>query len=125
MQKQIKKLLLIALGWISLSLGFLGIFLPILPTTPFILLASWAFYRSSDKFYAWLTKHKLFRKYLDYYRTKQGMPLRAKIITILLLHISIFSTVYFHNFHHILEIALVGIAILVTIYLIKLKIIPD
>ena len=58
------KLFLIVLGSVFLGLGFLGIFTPGLPTTPFLLLAAGCYVRSSDSLYSWLLQHKLFGKYI-------------------------------------------------------------
>jgi hypothetical protein len=55
-----KKYLLISLGWLSVFLGTVGAFLPILPTVPFMLLAGWCFARSSQRFHQWLLDHKQF-----------------------------------------------------------------
>lgn len=52
--------LFIALGWLSLALGFIGVFLPILPTTPFVLLAAYFFSRGSERLHGWLLEHRLF-----------------------------------------------------------------
>lgn len=61
--------LLLAIGWLSVSLGIIGIFLPVLPTTPFLLLAAACFARSSRRFYLWLVEHPRLgpwvRDYLD------------------------------------------------------------
>lgn len=57
--KSLKKYLLIIMGTISLILGTVGIFIPILPTTPFLLLASYCYIRSSKKLYNWLINHKV------------------------------------------------------------------
>lgn len=80
----IRWLLLIA-GWISLVLGLIGILLPVMPTTPFLLLAAACFLRSSPRFYHWLVNHRWLGPYLRLYLDGKGIPRRAKIgiITIL------------------------------------------
>ena len=57
---QPKQIFLLAIGWISFALGVLGLFLPILPTTPFMILAAACFDRGSPRFHAWLINHKIF-----------------------------------------------------------------
>ncbi len=70
--------LLRVLAVVSLALGFLGIFLPVLPTTPFILLAAWAAARSSPRLLAWLEQHRLFGKMLRDWRQGGIVSRRAK-----------------------------------------------
>ena len=77
--------LLLALGWVAVILGVAGIALPVLPTTPFLLLAAACFLRSSRHFYEWLTGHPRLGPYLTYYLDGQGMPYRAKCYTLVLL----------------------------------------
>ena len=74
--------MLLSIGWISVGLGVLGIALPLLPTTPFLLLAAACFLRSSGEFHAWLVGHPHLGKYLAYYLGNGGMPFRAKVYTI-------------------------------------------
>lgn len=68
----------IAAGWCCVGLGFAGVFIPGLPTTIFIIIASYLFARSSPRFDAWLLRHRWFGPRLSRYRETGGMPLRAK-----------------------------------------------
>lgn len=70
--------LLRALAVLSLALGFLGMFLPVLPTTPFILLAAWAAARSSPRLLAWLEQHRLFGQMLRDWRQGGVVSRKAK-----------------------------------------------
>lgn len=82
---------LFAIGCLSLALGVLGVFLPILPTTPFILLAAACFARSSESFYRWITSHPRFGPMIADYLAGKGLPLKAKRMAITLLWISIIA----------------------------------
>lgn len=73
---------LLIIGWTSVCLGVLGIFLPLLPTTPFLLLAAACFVRSSPRFYHWLIEHPKLGKYVLHYLNGEGLPKKAKIYTI-------------------------------------------
>lgn len=82
---QILSWLLIFIGWLSVCFGVLGIFLPLLPTTPFLLLAAACFVRSSPRFYQWLVEHPKLGGYILHYLNGEGLPKRAKIITIMMI----------------------------------------
>ena len=86
---------LLAAGVIAATLGTMGIFVPGLPTTPFVLLASWCFYRSSPRLQAWLLQSFL-GKYIREYRDKGGLTVRKRISIILLMATMVaVSTVFF------------------------------
>ncbi len=72
------KYILIMTGWLAVALGTLGIVLPLLPTTPFILLAAWCFARSSPRFHHWLMYRSWFGGYLRYWQRYRAMPPGAK-----------------------------------------------
>ena len=93
--KSIKKMFLIITGTISLVLGVLGIMLPLLPTTPFLLLSAACYVRSSDKLYQWLITNKYVGSYILNYREGKGIPLKAKIVSVSLLWVSMLYTIAF------------------------------
>ena len=72
-------------GIISFGLGMLGVVLPLLPTTPFLLLSVWCYARSSEKLYYWLIYHRIFGEFIRNYRDKKGIPLKIKIWVLTLL----------------------------------------
>ena len=113
-------LLLIA-GTLCVGLGIIGIFLPIVPTTPFLLLAAACYARSSQKFYTWLITNRVFGSYLKNYREGKGIPLRVKVGTLSLLWITIGFSVIF--IIHILwiQFVLFFIAIAVTLHILATK----
>lgn len=116
-----KKWFLIAVGSISVGLGVLGIFLPLLPTTPFLLLAAACYIRSSKRFYHWLIYHKWFGSYIRNYREGRGIPLITKIIAIALLWLTIGYSVLFVVPFLFVKILFVLIATGVTIHLLSVK----
>ncbi len=79
------KTFLIILGAVSLVLGIVGIFVPLLPTTPFLLLTAALWVRSSPRLYEWLLSHRYFGEYLRNYRENRAIPLRAKVISLTLM----------------------------------------
>jgi uncharacterized membrane protein YbaN (DUF454 family) len=76
------------LGWICLGLGAIGAFLPLMPTTVFVLIAAWAFARSSPRLHRWLREHPRFGETLVAWEEHRAMPRRAKRIAILMLAVS-------------------------------------
>jgi uncharacterized protein len=90
----ITKLLLNAAGCVCIFLAVLGIFLPLLPTTPFLLLASACFLRGSERLHNWLMNNRVLGQYLRNIREKRGIPLRAKILTIGVLWASLLFSIY-------------------------------
>ncbi|MCK9279546.1 MAG: YbaN family protein [Melioribacteraceae bacterium] len=123
--KIIKNSLLNLCGWIFVALGVIGIFLPIMPTTIFLILAAGCFARSSEKFYSWMINHKKFGPLIKNYLENRGMPRRAKIIAIAMLNVSIGSSILFFTDSLYVKIILLGIALGVTIYLLSLKTVPN
>jgi uncharacterized membrane protein YbaN (DUF454 family) len=123
--KKLYKYFLIGLGWIFVSLGIIGIFVPLMPTTIFFILAAASFARSSERFYNWLINHPKFGKFIKDYREKRGMPLKSKVIAVTMLFLAISSSAYFFTEELIVRLILVLIAVGVSTYIISLKTIRD
>ncbi len=115
---KVLKILLIVLGWLSVVLGFIGIFLPVMPTTPFLLLAAACFVRTSPKFYGWLVGHPKLGKYLLYYLEGKGIPLKAKFYSIGLMAISMATTSYFVPVMAV-KVLLPLVGVLVALYIVR------
>jgi len=103
------------------GLGIVGIFVPVLPTTPFLLLAAACYARSSQRFHSWLLNNKCFGSYIRNYLERKGITLRAKIITLSLLWITIGVSVAFAVETLALKLILVIIAIGVSIHILSLR----
>ncbi len=128
MSKEIKqssnrlvKYILASLGLISLFLAILGIFLPLLPTTPFLLLSAALFMKSSTRLYNWLMNHKYLGKYLQNYIHHKTISVKTKISAISLLWITILISVIFLIEKAVIKIVLLAIAIAVTIHILSFK----
>jgi uncharacterized membrane protein YbaN (DUF454 family) len=116
----IRKLLIVA-GTFFVVIGIIGIFLPILPTTPFLLLAAWCYARSSEKFYNWLINNKWFGTYIKNYREGRGVPIKVKVLSISFLWLTIIFSVVFIVSNFYIRIILIGIAIGVTIHVLTIR----
>lgn len=77
------KLFWLIIGFIAMGLGMIGIILPILPTTPFLLLASFCLAKGSARFHSWFTKTGLYRKHLDSFVKNRSMTLKTKLFILL------------------------------------------
>jgi uncharacterized membrane protein YbaN (DUF454 family) len=121
MRTKTKRRLLIGAGTLSTGLGIIGIFVPILPTTPFLLLAAACYIRSSERFYQWLTNNRVFGAYVRNYIEGRGMPTRTKIFTILLLWLTIGLSITFGVQNIVIRIVLICIAIGVTAHIALIK----
>ena len=119
--KALTRTLLIVGGTLCVALGILGMFLPVLPTTPFLLLAAVCYARSSKRFYDWLMTNRWCGAYIRSYREGRGITLRQKALTISLLWLTIGYTVWFVLSLWWVRLILLGVAGGVTFHLIRMK----
>ena len=121
---KLKRYLLLTAGFTFLSIGFIGIFLPLLPTTPFLLLSAGCFFRSSERFYSWITNNKLFGAYIKNYYNYHAVSMRAKVFSLILLwavmmiSICLFSSLW-------LRLILACVALGVSIHILKIRTLTD
>lgn len=116
----IKKIILIVLGMVFVTLGGVGIFLPVLPTTPFLLLSAACFSTSSPRLSEMLINNKYFGSYIENYRYKTGVPRKTKIRAIIFLWIGLLISMILVKKLLVTGILLV-IGTIVTIHLSTLK----
>ena len=102
-------------------LGLIGVFLPVLPTTPFLLLAAFCFTRSSQRLTRMLTGNRLLGSYLRDYLEGKGMPLKNKLVTLLLLWAVLGCTIAFVIDNLIIRLVLLAVLIGVTVHIVSLK----
>jgi hypothetical protein len=128
MTSRLMKALLVVCGTLSVALGVIGIFLPLLPTTVFLLLAAACYARSSDRFYRWLVTHRWLGSYIRNHYEGRGMRRRDKTITLIALWAGISATAFWTVDALWLRLLLYAIAVGVTIHVAKLprfEAIPD
>lgn len=112
--------LLLATGWLAVALGGIGIFLPVLPTTPFLLLAAACFVRSSQRFYDWLVGHPRLGPWFRDYLEGNGIPLKGKAYAIATMWVSIGISCWLVPLIWA-RIGMLLSATLVTLYILKQK----
>lgn len=112
---------LLIIGLLSLGFGILGIFVPLLPTTPFLLLSAYCFVRSSNRLYNWLIGNKFLGHYIHNYIENRAIEPRVKWFTIALLWISILTSVITLSLALWIKVLLVAIAMGVTLHILRLR----
>ena len=111
------KIILVILGSLFFGLGIVGIILPILPTTPFLLLAAACYGSGNEKCYQWLIEHKYFGSYIQSYRSGAGIPAKTKLCAIGMLWTMISISAYFATDLLLVRVIMFSIASSVTFYL--------
>ena len=114
-----KRLLYVIAGHVLVVIGVLGVILPVLPGTPFLLLASACYLRGSPRLHAWLHRNRFLGPYLRAFQEGRGLPARVKGVAIALMWIGISVTIVMFA-GVLLALGLVAIAIGVTIYLLRM-----
>ncbi|WP_243078386.1 DUF454 family protein [Pantoea sp. MQR6] len=109
-----QRIVLLTLGWLAIVLGTLGIVLPLLPTTPFMLLAAWCFARSSPRFHHWLLWRSPFGRYLRHWDQHRAMPPGTKGRAILLIVITFSVSIFLVKIVWVRIMLLVMLALLVA-----------
>ncbi len=117
----LSKWVLIIVGSFFTGLGIIGIFLPLLPTTPFLLLAAACYIRSSERLYNWLMNNKWIGRYIKNYIEGKGIPLKSKVLSISALWITIGYSVFFVVNIFPVRVILILIAIGVTMHLLSIR----
>lgn len=108
-------------GILLVAIGVIGIFLPVLPTTIFLILASACFVKSSPKANEWLRNHKVLGMYVKNYQDKTGLTIKAKIFNIAFLWIMILLSAFYLTNEFYIKVVLLLIAAGVTIHLLMIK----
>lgn len=122
MNNPVLRFILLLCGSISLVLGIIGIFLPLLPTTPFLLLTVFCYAKASDKLYGILIKNKWLFSYIRDYKEGKGIKPGVKLFAILFLWVSILSSLFiFTNPAMVVKIILLTIAMIVTIHILSIR----
>ena len=116
----VARYVLLVIGWLSVTLGIIGIFLPVLPTTPFLLLAAACFVRSSRRFYDWLVTHPRLGPWFRDYLEGNGIPLKGKVYAIATMWLSSGVSCWLVPMFWA-RIGMLTSATLVSIYILRMK----
>lgn len=116
-----KKIILTTAGLVSLGLGILGAFLPVLPTTPFLLLAAALFLRSNRELYEWLMNHPKLGVYISNFMVHKAIPLRVKVVAITTLWLTLLYCTLFVAEHWMFRLFFIVLATAVTIHILSYR----
>ena len=119
--RSLTRIALVAVGSLSAALGLIGIFVPLLPTTPLLLLAAACYSRSSEKFYNRLLNSRCCGRYISNYREGRGIPLWQKVLTITLLWVTIGLTAWLAVSGLWIRLVLLAVAVGVTVHVATLR----
>lgn len=116
----LKKIVLITVGSLALALGFLGAFLPVLPTTPFLLLSAYCYMRSSERLYQWLINHPLLGAYIYNYLTYRAITRSTRYGALFFLWVTlIISMLVTANLHLIIFLTAVGVGVTIHLFVLN------
>ena len=115
----------IAAGSLSFVLGMIGLLLPIIPPSPFLLLTAFCYARGSERFYGWLLTNPHFGEYIRALRTGEGIPLRIKVYAIAVLWLTLGSTIIFIVPLWSVKLLLTLVGLGVSVYIAQLPTKPE
>ena len=115
------RIIFLFLGILSLVLGIVGVFLPVLPTTPFLLLSATLFLRSSQKLYDWLLSHPYLGEYIRNFKEHKAIPLRVKVVSVSLVWITLLYCALFVALEWWMSAMFIAIALGVSIHILHYK----
>lgn len=115
------KFILTFFGTLSLALGVAGIFLPVLPTTPFLLLSAALYFRSSPRLYEWLMNHPHLGEYIRNFREHNAIPLRVKIISVSLVWITLLNCALFVAVEWWSRLLFILLAVAISVHILHYK----
>lgn len=117
---KVKRVIYLIIGTVALALGALGLFLPVLPTTPFVILAAACYLRSSKRMHAWILQSRLFGETVENYQAGRGLKRDTKIRALILMWATISISAFFFVDQLIFRGAMFLVAVGVTIYILGL-----
>lgn len=127
-RNKLKRVIWFLAGTTCLALGAIGVVLPILPTTPFLLVAAACYCKSSERAYRWLLENKWFGEYIRNYKEGKGIPKRTKIVTLSLLWVTISFSIVFALPRILpemlilpMQLAMIAVAVAVSVHILKLS----
>ena len=117
---KVKRSLYIFIGTLFLVIGFIGVVIPVLPTTPFLLLAAACYVRGSERIHRWMINNRIFGEFIKNYMEGKGIKLRQKVFTLTFLWLTITFSVFYLIENFVIRILLFIIVIVVSVHILTL-----
>jgi uncharacterized membrane protein YbaN (DUF454 family) len=118
---KVKRTLFVIIGTLFLIIGFIGVVIPVLPTTPFLLLAAACYIRGSKRIHNWMINNSIFGDFVKNYMERKGITVKQKIITLMFLWLTIIISIYYLIDSIPITIALFVIAIAVSAHILRIR----
>lgn len=123
-RRTLRKILLSTCGLLALLLGLVGVVLPLLPTTPFLLLAAFCFFRGSTRLHRWLESRQWIGEQLRLWREQRAVSMKVKLLGLIYLWVTISATVGLYLTDTVYRVLLLLLAVAITVHLLRLKTLP-
>lgn len=118
---KVKRILFVIFGTLFLVIGFIGVVIPVLPTTPFLLLAAACYIRGSKRIHNWMINNSIFGDFVRNYMERKGITIKQKIITLTFLWLTIGFSIYYIIDSFLIRIALFIIATAVSLHILLIR----
>ena len=118
---RVSRPILLGIGWSCVVIGFVGVFVPGLPTTTFLLIAAWCFLRSSDKAYSWLLNHRVLGPYVRDFLSGKGMPVKSKIIALSMIWLTCGSSALFFVDNVYAKVGIIACAVIGSVVILRVR----
>ena len=118
---KVKRTIFVIAGTIFLIIGFIGVVIPVLPTTPFLLLAAACYIRGSKRIHNWMINNSIFGDFVKNYMEKKGITIKQKVTTLIFLWLTITISIYYFIESFPIIILLFVIAIAVSVHILRIR----
>ncbi len=118
---KVKRTIFVIAGTIFLIIGFIGVVIPVLPTTPFLLLAAACYIRGSKRIYYWMINNSIFGDFIKNYMERKGITTKQKVISLIFLWLTISISIYYLTDSFPIVILLFVIAIVVSVHILRIR----
>ena len=121
LSEKVKRIVLVIAGTLFLIIGSVGVVIPVLPTTPFLLLAAACYIRGSKRIHNWMINNSIFGDFIRNYMERRGITIKQKVTTLIVLWLTIVVSIYYFIDDYLIRIVLFIIAVIVSIHIKRIR----